>query len=222
MRIPNALQPAIRDIATLEVGTAEAIGTTLAELEPVASIEELWGLVRKKNPSLKIEAEKEVLSFLFFIHNVLLEADVQQDLLLKDIAETYKQESQLNADFFQRNCTLLLNTDSCLRILAKALVISHDYAKGYRTSEILSDVRPVFVRKSNPLSYSIVRHILNMQFWNGTKRSEIYLSMDSDDLHQLKKTVETALENEEKISNELRDMDRCVIDLKNDFDTDLY
>ena len=224
MRIPKVLEPAIVAIAGMDVNTAEMIGVSLAQIEPGLSFEEVLASLTKNNPNVNIDSGENLLRFLFFVHNVLLEVDVEQELMLSDISDTSKKEilPDLNIALFNQNCRLLLHSESCLRILAKALVISHDYAKGFRGVEIISDVRPVFVRKASPLKYSIVRHILNIEYWAGTERSEIYLSLDSKDLAQLQKSIAGAIENDSSITNHLREMDGCVLDLNSDFDTDIY
>jgi hypothetical protein len=72
--------------------------------------------------------------------------------------------------------------------------VSAEYKNLFCSSRILSDIRPVFTNTPESVSAAIVVHNLQIGFHDGASgdHKEIYITLDDDDLLEIKETVERA------------------------------
>lgn len=77
--------------------------------------------------------------------------------------------------------------------IVKALEISYEYPNILQTSKILTDIRPVFDDAGTSFHGAIVSHSLQVYFDNSSGNQNISLSLDHDDVVQLKNSCDRAL-----------------------------
>lgn len=96
-----------------------------------------------------------------------------------------------------------------LGIGAKAMRISSRYERLYGSSEILSDIRPIF--PNSPLEHSpigaVVTHSLRLRAYEDGNSKEVYFAMNLKDLLQLQKVVERALDKHQTLSKLVENFD---------------
>jgi len=92
-----------------------------------------------------------------------------------------------------------------LRASIKALSLISDYDKLYVGGRIFTDVRPVFdVNVSDTMLASLVVHTLKISVREDGRPKTIYVAIDSQDLTELRETIDRALEKASVISNRIR------------------
>jgi len=127
----------------------------------------------RRNEHISIE---ELITGLF---NGLKDTDIPDDALenLKD------KETGLKS---------LLNCDA-VRLPAKALQLSLDHQRLYASSNVVTDLRPIFDSARSEMMGGVVFQSLKVQFLEGGEPKEISFVLDLDDLNALKTEIETSI-----------------------------
>ncbi|AXV05291.1 hypothetical protein DVS28_a0587 [Euzebya pacifica] len=64
-------------------------------------------------------------------------------------------------------------------------------------SRILTDIRPVFTEGNEPkATHGLVLHSLQLTYWNGAQLTELFVTLDRDELQRLAKVIERAQKKE--------------------------
>jgi hypothetical protein len=103
-------------------------------------------------------------------------------------------------DAFQRRIEKLLADDRVLGLSAKAISVATDNPRHVRGFRVLTDARPIFGEDAatGPLAFAII-HTLQIQYYEGNKFSDWFVSLDVDDLENLRDTALRALAKERSL-----------------------
>ncbi|MHA1271703.1 MAG: hypothetical protein ACTSPY_18080 [Candidatus Helarchaeota archaeon] len=96
----------------------------------------------------------------------------------------------------------ILKLEATLGMMSKAIDIMQDHDCVYRNSRIFTDLRHIFSKdiKESPKN-AIIIHTLKFITTKGGDIKEIYIAMDSNDLIQLKKVIERAINKEQSLKS---------------------
>jgi len=132
--------------------------------------------------------------------------------LAQEIAESYSEGissplPQSEFDDLYNKLLMLFSSFNNLNITYKAhnLILSND--KIYRESKIISDIRIVFnedIKEGN--RHAVIVHKLRFKYENDDDYKEFYISLDTSDLKELKVQVERALEKDNIIKEDYKDL----------------
>jgi len=97
----------------------------------------------------------------------------------------------------------LLITQS-ISLAAKAIDISYDFERVYITGRLLTSVRPVFDEPREEIVGSTIVQTLRLEFVSSDgDQSSISIALDADDIRQLRKECERAINKAEKARDEM-------------------
>lgn len=96
----------------------------------------------------------------------------------------------------------LLSVDA-VRIVAKALNLSYEYANLLRTGRIITDVRPVFSFDAKAIDGAVISHKLFVRYDNVEGLKTLTMTLDEADVKTLQKECTRALEKAETIAAHL-------------------
>lgn len=163
----------------------------------------------KKNIHLDIDNIEEIIELLVSM-NLALQAsfsDLSIEEFVDKLSESLKEEDDLpkNIDWIklQTNLINLLNIDSSISVTGKALDVFTEHQRIYRSSRIFSDIRPVFHNNDTEIATTIV-HTLKVEISDSqitSKPFSYFLTLDSNDLNDLKKVVDRAIYKEQKLKD---------------------
>lgn len=99
----------------------------------------------------------------------------------------------------------LLSLETSLGTASKALELLVQHQRIYRSSRVLTDIRPVFPSDAlSAPSSAVVVHTLKLDMQSGTNRRTLFVALDRDDLIALKSTLERALEKDALLEEQLK------------------
>ncbi len=220
LNIPKKFSDAIRAIAELSNEQAKQIGDKLVELEltPPGSVDILLNLV---NSDAEYQIDRDALSLLLSLHSAVLETEnLSVDRLASDLGTRAKDDQiieESSVENFVSNLPHLMRHDSCVRVLAKALLLSNKYSNLFDSAEIITDMRPVFVRKAGGSHPSIIKHIVKLSYWRNEKKEDVSLAFDVSELRELVDHIEKSLVHHETLSGNARGGTNSVIELESYF-----
>ena len=92
-------------------------------------------------------------------------------------------------------------TAASVQVTAKALEVTNEHPRLYAGSRVLSDIRALFVDEELAPRAAVVLHQLKLSYFVGSESllEDFFLTMDCQDLEQLKATIERALQKHQKL-----------------------
>jgi hypothetical protein len=90
-----------------------------------------------------------------------------------------------------------------VRVVAKTLDLSYEYANVLQTARIITDVRPVFTPEATAIDGAIISHKLFIRFYNVEGQKTFTMTLDEDDVKNLRNQCDRALQKASTIEAEL-------------------
>lgn len=114
----------------------------------------------------------------------------------------------------QARLARLLELDT-VRVSARAADLRLETANIFEGARLLTDLRPVFGQQHDaPLLGALIQNTLKITYWSEGKSSDIFLSLDRNDLKTLKEIIDRAENKSEKLADFLKQSN------VNNFDSD--
>ena len=80
-----------------------------------------------------------------------------------------------------------------VRLVAKAIDLSYDYANLFQRARILTDIRPLFAQGADQIEGAVVSNTLRLWYDSSDGEHELSIAMDEGDIEQLSLQCERAL-----------------------------
>jgi hypothetical protein len=106
-----------------------------------------------------------------------------------------------------------------VRVSAKALGLYYETPRHVHGVRIITDARPVFAAKPNedPSGFVII-HTLHVDYYEDRQSKEWYISLDAEDLNDLKTAIDRAVEKQSSLQRVLKKTDSIVFTSNGNFD----
>lgn len=208
-RIPTNLTSAYDSISLLD---AETISLLVEELEMIrvgATTDELIEtLINKQIISIPDIDLKSVIEAVFSIYGLInRENEENIESIISNLVESFIENKEDKEKFdknkLESNLLQLIRKDSRLELTHKTFDLLSEYDKIYTESRIITDIRLIFnddLRKSEQAA--IVIHQLKVVYHESGDVKNLFFALDSNDLEELKKHIERAIEKEKFIKND--------------------
>jgi hypothetical protein len=131
--------------------------------------------------------------------------------IAKNLCESFNEQSQKKSEpeklvALENNLLEIFKSYKNLGLSLKARELLTENENNFRDSRIISDLRLVFDEDLiNKNRYGVIIHKLHINYRNEGMPKDIYLSLDLQDLKQLKEEVERALQKHSIINNDYSD-----------------
>lgn len=139
------------------------------------------------------------------VHNLVQSVDLPVTELLQEIRSSYEADTSFAMDdvtfeVLRKNFLSILNVRQVYASV-KGLNLLGESDRLYIRSKIVTDVRPVFDEDlGNPIAAAVVLHTLKLSVRKNGVNENIYVTLDSMDLLDLKGLVERAIKKAEVIN----------------------
>lgn len=207
-QIPKRFRSGFREIGKLEEENASEIAKFLSKVEVgtgpnsiLSAIPEGFVAIFESEPKLE-EAFRTLFSLIILIEKEGAEINDLVEDLTSSFNETEKGEDIDFVNRLERNLKTLLHASPNLFLTFKGMRLQNEYSKIFRDSTIYSDIRIVFNEAlSNSNQSAVVTHLLKVEYdYNEESKTEFY-AMSRENLENLKKVIDRALEKEENIKS---------------------
>lgn len=173
-----------RNLDDVAVAGTDEIATTALAAFPSESVD-FKELATALTALYSVKSRKEDLPIEEFVE------DVCDSMEALDSAELKLPHA--DRDRFRENLTTLLKAD-IFAVVAKANDLKTDDERTFCHARILTDLRPVFGQQvADGPQAMVVVHLLKLGYHQGSdKHQQFYVSLDSDDLEELRKHIDRA------------------------------
>lgn len=198
-----------RGLVLLKNMTAEAFASALVAIEQSPdSVPIIQGL----SP----EEAQEFKDALDAMYAVRVYADVDIEEFLTDVCDSLRSTGDLQGDevAFQERLARVLTIEP-LSVAAKAVLLQNEHEHDFCSSRILTDIRAVFGEDPTaPPAAAIISHTLKISYHEGAggRLQEIYFSMGSRDLKDLRDVLDRAEKKTDGLRAVIRNSNIRLID----------
>lgn len=199
--IPEKYQDSIELLNGLNPRIVERLYEALSDAPPSFSVEDLERHVQSRNlKELEPETIVPVLGLVvnvYYIWGSFLNHLTREEFIGELVAAAKRIDDSKEWTQLAGNLEMLLTLNKSIGVAAKALDLLSSHEKVFTGSRIITDSRPVFAEDSaeNPIAVMTI-HSLKIEFAENGKPASVFIAMDSNDVLQLQKTLERAVQKE--------------------------
>lgn len=220
LTIPKRYQAGVSQIRKMPEETASEIRSALDQVfanqkQQDATVAEPTDIATTAITSLSTQTDDftPMAKALAALYAVKSQSDRSVEEFVEDVCdamESLDSEEKLphaEREQFKGKLLLLLNAD-LFAVAAKAYDLKTDDERTFCHARILTDLRPVFGQRiEDGPKAMIVVHLLKLGFHQGSeKHQQFYISLDADDLEELRKVVDRAEAKAKTLRSTLRDI----------------
>ncbi|WP_099369608.1 hypothetical protein [Sphingobacterium sp. 1.A.5] len=202
LRIPDHLRPGFDNLLSLDNSNFGLLIDYIKSLTDFKNLEVARDLTKRFLSEVGIdESVNDVIYSLASLNARYPTKSMEEDLL--ESFKSFSESDSLDESLFKERVKELSDSSEALNKYLKKNILGSSYDKTLVYSEIITDIRLVFTSNLNDQSRSaIITHNLKLEVMDSIDNRDIYISMDSDSLVELKATIERALEKEIVIKND--------------------
>jgi len=210
IRIPPTHKEAFEIFAGLSEDKSEALLRALKNTTPAITAAALAQRVASQVELSfrEVQAVVAVAGSLFVIRE---QRDLPLSKFIEEVVEAAQRDKildksdKLTVETLQNRLLSYLSLENPLGISAKATTLLARHQNFLRSAKIYTDVRPVFLGE-NPPEVAVVIHMLEIDSITNGKRVSNYFALDSSELKQLTRVIQSAIKKENAIRERLNNI----------------
>lgn len=202
LELSPAVIGVVKHLATLDAPVFDSLKSALSQTKLTFSVDELAQQICKRVDSLNIEQAEGILRTLMSIYSTHRESKLDWEELLVSLGQSIGSTlSESELDNAMKRIRELLQSSESIQLIAKAMDVYNEHEKLFRSSRILTDIRPIFRDDNKRLSLgaAAIVHSLKIQYREGRHVNEVYIALDDSDLKALSKDIDRAKEKSEQL-----------------------
>lgn len=206
VKIPEDFELGFINFAKLDEKGISEIGKLIQKI-PIGTKPNTFFALFKENTSIS-ESQNEIAQMVYSLGNYFYRADSPEKFSKEELIEAFSyidnNETKELVPSFARNLELILSYGiDNLKLTSKAYDLITENNKNYKESRILTDIRMIFNEDwtKEPINSAVVIHNLNFSYFTPENQSlkNIFISLDSSDLKDLKNKIERAIAKETEL-----------------------
>jgi len=202
-----AVIEAVKRLATLDSPSFNSLKGAMSQAKLTFSVDELAQQVSEQVGSLNAEQAEGILRTLMSIYSAHRDHRLDWDELLVSFSQSLGGAlSGSELENTMQRVRELLQSSETIQLIAKAMDVYNEHEKVFRTSRILTDIRPIFRDDDKRLSLgaAAIVHSLKIQYQEGRNVNEVYIALDDEDLKAMSKDINRAKEKSDQLNELLK------------------
>lgn len=197
INIPDEHKRGFELLVELDEATISSIEKALKNSIPRYTYQQLASFLAREHESLKRVEVIALVQTLVSLTALRLSQSISVEKLASDLAESSDKlgiikGSETRSKLSQR-LERLLGTGNALEVAAKSSDVLADNVSQFVAVRILTDIRPIFAENvDEPPNAAGILHQLKIVHYADLQHKEFFVSMDDDELTQLKETIDRA------------------------------
>ena len=205
LKIPYEVAANFLRIAELDTAQidklCEALGTVSLSLEQADDIRKTVSTVLSD-----AGAARNVSDIVQGLHALFASSTQTTNEFVSEIVSAVRENERIGSDLttpkveiLEANLLRLLSVEKLL-IGQKASMLLVEQDKIFSDARIITDLRPVFETDvARPLLAVAISHNLKIEFVEGREGREVYISIDTNDLHKLRNLIDRAIKKDTQL-----------------------
>lgn len=210
-KIPKDFLPGFQALSRLKKQESEKLAVILGKLPVGSNVQELQSAIQK-NKKLSEDALTSA-ETIFSLGGLLLEKKEDDSInqVAEDLTNAFVKESDVGIDPKQKkqlsqNLLILFEKADNLKKTFKAYQLLFENTRSFRKSRVITDMRMIFDDDFDKKSQAgLIIHQLKLEYLEANMSKEFFISLDNDDVLELREELKRALEKEDCIK---RDFDQ--------------
>lgn len=200
MQIPKRYIQGFAQLASLTDEQFEALLSNVSSSSKILNESELSSAISKLIPSIKLVHIKQIIDAVISALALLEDSSIPSETFLKSLELGFRESSDFEEmdgkiPMLVQRLKQIVSQGGILRTISKTTEIVGDNERNFGTARILTDLRPVFrdTISEGPEGFAIL-HTVKLAYYEDFRPHEFYIVMNSNEIQQLKSTLERALE----------------------------
>jgi len=209
--IPESAYPAIQALVHLSSEEFELLLNELAQADAAATPYQFAEQIAAKSQRMKASTVKVIVNELF----KLISFKEDSGKTLPDFASSIANSAlaiaskdfafnEDNRDVLRDRLIRIFEAKGPLALSAKALDLLTDAQNLFFSAKMLSDIRPVFSEDGTVAEATVLVHHLLIHYRNGNDHKDFFVTLDNNDLKQLRGVLDRAERKEATLKPLLR------------------
>jgi len=203
--IPDNEQGVIVQLARLADPALEGLERALCMATPTLDRENLVSQLRREPILAEVTDLDEIVSSLVSMASTAYSGQIEPSEFVKavvgaiqndDVIEISDKDAQVLCDRLTR-----LAGSKCLELIAKGNLLLRANERNYRSAQIISDLRPVYLGEDLKISAGLILHQLAIHGSHSGRSETVFFTLDSEDLVSLKRAVSRATTKDKVLRN---------------------
>ncbi|MDJ0675380.1 MAG: hypothetical protein QNJ36_08395 [Calothrix sp. MO_167.B42] len=199
LQIPDEYKPGFNCLISIDSHTEEKLLEALRQSKPFLYLEDLALSIAENVNTLTVEELVSLIQVLISLYKVKNYFDGSINEVVERISQAIQNDDELTNVYdkkqqeFKQRLITFLEFDGVLSIASKAIELMHDYERIFKTSRVLTDMRPIFESdlEKEPACMATV-HMLKIEYEDLDGTHEFFVALDSADVKQLRKQLDRA------------------------------
>jgi hypothetical protein len=206
LQIPSSERKRLTALLSLPVAAFDALETAFADSSPTLRPQDLEQALLLPS-DFDRSSLKDIVNVLLSFYWLRASSEVSPEEVANAVARAVNEDKELPApavgDVFAQRLAKLLSFDQSLGVTAKAKFVAYQNPRHFHSARIMTDARPVFLDASQSPAAFVILHTLKFDVHEGGDDREIFMSLDSEDLLELSKVIERAMNKEKGLRKSL-------------------
>lgn len=209
LRIPPSQYRILKKFLHMPEATKKALVAELSQASPRLFIPKLGKDIAERT-QISFKDVIELIGFFITLHQVRSAVEVSVDKFIEDIDGSLKKIRKEDPNISEKELESLrgylreiLSFEKSLGITSKAQSIRMQHDKVFSSSQVLTDIRPVF--HSDPertFEAAVLIHNLKINYRTATDEEEsFFVALDLEDLKKLEAIIKRAIKKERNLSS---------------------
>lgn len=205
LRIPEQHKAGFISILRLSDLQARQLADQLTKILATTKLGEIAAQIAPALPELDAPELSRIVRTLYSLYQLRASAEVDLDRFITDLVGAIQETPELQIDVptseFTQRLSTLLAVDQ-LGNHARAYALQREYEHIFHEARVLTDVRPIFgTDPKQPPVGVIVTHTMKIVYHEaGGEHTEIFLSLDENDIINLRKVLDRATDKAQALS----------------------
>lgn len=203
--IPKQVIPGFELIASLKESNVKAISDYLSNIPLNTKFKDIGlyfeSIVGSENSALLL---KTINSLSELVDDKFDSATVET--IVKNLVESYFEITNFDnkelVSSLEKNLFVIISNYGNLKSIINCRDLAFENENVFKTSKIITDIRLSFTNIMNDKKSGIVLQKLQVEYISNSKQKTIYLTLDSEDLNNLKLQINEAIQRDEKLKED--------------------
>lgn len=206
MRIPESHLRILEKFIRVPSEQQNLILQKFSEISPAITLKSIEEIIMKE---LNYE-QKDSQDFIRFLLNFYINyfyykrtiEEFNEEVVIPSfiLSKSKLKIEEKDFDYIKSTSERILSLDKTIGIISKISYLSDENPNHYLKSHLITDLRYIFYSEPTEIpDYALIIHTLKVNYFSNKKLQEIFITLDCEDLKELKKNIKRAIKKEKSL-----------------------
>lgn len=203
--VPEDEQGVIAQLARLTDPALDGLERALCLATPTLDRENLISQLRREPILAEVADLDEIVGSLVSMASTAYSGRIEPSEFVKAVVDAIQNDHVIELSdsdaLVLRDRLIRLAGSKCLELIAKGNILLRANDRNYRSAQITTDLRPVFLGDELKISAGLILHQLAIHASHNGRSETVFFALDSEDLRALNQAVSRAVKKDKVLRN---------------------